>query len=71
MAKIDKRIDEIQMDEGEYFVYLKPGFKLDLGTPTDFQHCFGAQFKKDIREQMKDVKKCKCKSCLKMLQNND
>lgn len=67
MPRMDKRIDEIQNDEDEYFVYLKPGYKLDNGTPTDFQHCFGAYTKKDIREEMKNVVKCDCESCKKLL----
>jgi len=59
----DTRIDEIQHDENEYFVYLKKGYRLYLGTNKDFQHCFGARTKADIKEQMKDVIKCDCISC--------
>lgn len=62
---MDRRIDEIQRDEDEYFVYLKKGYKLDLGTPKDFQHCFGAIDKKEICETMKSVVKCTCPSCEK------
>lgn len=62
----DKRIDEIQMDEDEYFVELKPGYCLRLG-PQDFQHCFGARTKADIREEMKSVEKCTCDACLRDL----
>ena len=56
---MDKRIDEIQTDEDEFFVYLKKGYCLDLGfgSGNDFQHCFGAVDKNEIREQMKMVVK--------------
>ena len=63
----DKRIDSIQQDEDEYFVYLKSGYRLDLGTPTDFQHCFGARTRLEIKQQMKDVRKCNCNSCLRLI----
>jgi hypothetical protein len=60
---MDKRIDEIQVDEGELFVYLKKGYCLSHGTPKDFQHCFGAFDRAELKEQMKNVVKCKCESC--------
>jgi hypothetical protein len=60
---IDSRIDQIQRDEDEYFVYLKYGWKLDLGTARDFQHCFGAANLKEIKENMKSVIPCTCPSC--------
>ncbi len=60
---MDKRIDEIQRDEDCYFVYLKKGYRLYLGTPSDFQHCFGARNRAEIKEQMKAVEKCTCDSC--------
>lgn len=63
LKTMDKRIDEIQRDEDEYFVELKLGYCLDLGTPMDFQHCFGARTKAEIREQMKMVRRCKCEGC--------
>lgn len=61
--RMDKRIDEIQQDDGEYFVYLKKGWKLHLGTPADFQHCFGARTKTDIKKQMKCIESCRCNTC--------
>jgi hypothetical protein len=64
---MDKRIDEIQMDEDEYFVYLKKGYCLYLGK-YDIQHCFGVRKKSEIKEEMKNVEKCKCDSCLKVME---
>lgn len=65
---IDKRIDEIQNeDDGEFFVYLKKGWKLGSDFSQDgrqCQHCFGAVDKKDIKTTMKDVEPCTCDSCL-------
>lgn len=60
---MDKRIDEIQNDEDEYFVYLKYGYCLRLGK-YDWQHGFGAETKADIKEQMKMVEECTCRACI-------
>ena len=64
---MDKRIDEITDEEGEFFVYLKKGYRLDLDFSQDgrlVQHCFGAYTKKDIRNEMKNVVPCTCDSCM-------
>ena len=56
---MDKRIDEVQRDEGEYFVYLKKGWHLDGA------HCFGETDRTGIRETMKRVQRCECEECIK------
>jgi hypothetical protein len=60
----DRRIDEIQVDEGHqrsYFVYLTDGWILEE------QHCFGEDRVKDIEETMKRVTRCFCSPCLRRL----
>ena len=59
---MDKRIDELQRDEGEFFVYLKPGYSIER-EPGQYSHCFGAFDKSEMREEMRKVRKCKCKEC--------
>lgn len=63
---MDKRIDEILRDseyDDEYFVELKKGYCLYFG-PQDYQHCFGVRGgMKEIREEMKNVRKCNCQTC--------
>lgn len=64
---MDKRIDEIQVDDYEYFVYLKKGYRLDGDFSQDgraCQHCFGAVDKAEIRYTMKEcVVACSCDTC--------
>ena len=60
----DKRIDEIQTDEGEYFVELANGWSIER-EPGVFAHCFGAFDKRELREEMKKVRRCKCTDCAK------
>lgn len=65
---MDKRIDEIEIVEDEYFVWLKKGYRLNLDFSQDgkvVQHCFGAVTKADIRREMKDVVPCTCDTCTK------
>lgn len=58
---MDKRIDEL-CDErnsgGEFFVYLKPGWRLDDA------HCFGEGSLREIRSTMARVQRCTCGECL-------
>jgi hypothetical protein len=61
---MDKRIKEIEVDEGEFFVWLTKGYCLDLGTSKDFQHCFGVKNKQELDEEMKKVRKCNCPDCV-------
>lgn len=64
---MDKRIDEIEPVEDEYFVWLKRGYRLNLDYSKDgkaCQHCFGAIDKKEIRETMEEVVSCDCDTCL-------
>ena len=64
---MDKRIDEIQVDDYEYFVYLKKGYRLEGDFSQDgraCQHCFGAVDKAEIRYTMKEyVVACSCDTC--------
>ena len=63
---MDKRIDEITVDEGEFFVYLKKGYRLNLDFSQDgnmCQHCFGARTKAEIRIAMKSIVPCTCDTC--------
>lgn len=62
---MDKRIDEIQGDENELFIYLKKGWRLALGTSKDYAHCFGVKDHDELKVEMLRVKKCKCHSCSK------
>lgn len=55
---MDKRIDEIENNEYEIFVWLKKGFIL-----TD-QHCFSESTMKEVRESMKLVVPCSCNKCI-------
>jgi len=63
----DKRIDEIELDDEEYFVWLKKGYRL-MGDFTQdgrgCQHCFGAVDKAEIRYTMKEVVPCTCDTCV-------
>lgn len=63
----DPRIDEIEVDGGEYFVWLKKGYRLNLDFSQDgrvVQHCFGAVTREEIDTQMEDVVPCTCDWCL-------
>lgn len=65
---MDKRIDEIQKDEYELFVYLKRGYRLEGDFSQDgrlCQHSFGAVDKAEIRYTMKEiVVPCACDTCV-------
>lgn len=64
---LDRRIDEITGEAGEWFVYLKPGFAFRDANTTNPQHCFGEDTKADIRKSMKEVKPCRCADCARLL----
>ena len=69
MEIFDKRIDEIQQDEGEYFVELKHGYQIQEGHHQTPLHCFGEDTIKEIKETMKDVTICRCDDCVKHMTN--
>lgn len=69
MRIFDKRIDEIQEDEGEYFVELTYGYQIQEGHHQTPLHCFGEDTIKEIIETMKDVTICRCDGCVKHMTN--
>ncbi|PCJ88312.1 MAG: hypothetical protein COA54_03340 [Thiotrichaceae bacterium] len=69
MKIFDKRINEIQKDEDEYFVYLKYGFQIQEGLHHSPVHCFGERTIRNIKETMKHVTICRCDECVKHITN--
>lgn len=69
MPRQDKRIDEITREEGEYFVYLKPGHQLNGAGqgPENAAHCFGESTKREIHVTMRRVTSCSCQECKKLI----
>ncbi len=68
MARKDPRIDEIRQEgDGEWFVYLTPGWCIDPLAP---QHCFGEDTRAAIRQTMKTVRPCECIECQAMMISN-
>ncbi len=53
----DRRIEEVTGEPGEWFVYLRPGWRLEEA------HCFGEATKADIRRTMTRVLSCDCMDC--------
>jgi len=60
---IDRRIDEIEGQSPELFVWLKPGYQYEG------QHCFGENTKADIRKTMKMVTLCACGECVVLMKS--
>ena len=63
-----KFADEITFDQGEPFVYLKKGFRLESSDfsqdGSQCQHCFGERSMKDANWQLKNnVVACNCDVC--------
>lgn len=62
---LDRRIEEITGEPGEWFVYLKPGFAIHDANTSKAQHCFGEDSMGDIRRTMKIVTPCLCDECMR------
>ena len=60
MWMIDELHDDRPLESG-WFVYLKPGFRVDNA------HCFGEDRLADVWKTMDTVEKCDCHSCKEMM----
>ena len=65
--KLDRRIEAIDIDEGQKIVLLRPGYAYQDANLENACHTFGEATMAEVRRSMVMVKTCACPDCKKAL----
>lgn len=66
---MDDRIIDIQEDGKQLLVFLHRGWRIGIGTPISYAHCFHVNNEQELKEKILKVETCRCHSCEKPYQD--